>query len=54
MVTWSDNEVLQLISFCGEEGVQAQLEGSSTSMNRSLRHWLEMVSTSLATSAELK
>ena len=28
MVTWSDNEVLQLISFWGEEGVQAQLEGS--------------------------
>ena len=43
--------------FLGEEEVQAQLEGSkrtSTSMKRSLRRWLEMVSTSPATSAELK
>ena len=43
MVTWSDNEVLQLISFWGEEGVQAQLEGSKRN-----KHVYEKISKTLA------
>ena len=57
MVTWSDNEVLQLISFWEKKRCKRNWKDqreTSTSMKRSLRRWLEMVSTSLATSAELK
>ena len=43
MVTWSDNELLQLISFLEEEEVQAQLEGSKRN-----KHVYEKISKTLA------
>ena len=42
-MTWSDNEVLQLINFWGEEGVQQQLEGAKRN-----KHVYEKISNALA------
>ena len=43
MATWSDNEVLQLINFWGEEGVEEQLEGAKRN-----KHIYEKISKALA------
>ena len=40
---WSDNKVLQLINFLGEEGMQEQLEGAKRN-----KHVYEKISKALA------